>query len=203
MIYGDSSSFIEDASEYISKNNKPVNLILRSNRGSNSVSQIIGFVPTFDKFTGNEFWRFKNKGGNDSFYSFSSNVQPKTINSLNLRMITDKAKNQELFKSDKTKNVDRFEPFAAKVYPSHYSAFFFDSYQRDGYILEVDEDKEYRLNENTGDLEVYMKEMLRSPDFYYYFYPDSKFSIFSTGYKGIATKVMKKTDLPSDAIIVL
>lgn len=203
MKFGDSSSFIDDATEYIKENNKPINLTFRSEGMSNYISGITDFISIKDNSNGNQFWRFKNIGGNDSFYCFNSSVPQKSIYDVNLRNILNKAKSEKLFKSDSVNNTKDVKPFYCKIYASHYSVFFFNSYQRDGYILKVDEEKDYRLNENSGDMEIYMTDIMKNTDFYYYFYPDSKSYVPSMGYKGIGVKVVEKNDIQKDIMMLL
>ena len=202
MIFGNSSSFIEDATEYIEKYKKPINLTFYSDGMSNFISGIIGFSSIKDSSTGNEFWRFKNKGGNDRFYTFNSEVSDKLLREVSLRSVANKARYQNLFTFDEKKNIKQIRPFASRIYPNHYSTFFFNSSQRDGYILRLDENKEYRFNENNGDMEIYMDAILKSSDFYYYFSDSPGKNLTSVGYKGIDVKVVEKNDIPDDAIII-
>jgi hypothetical protein len=203
MKFGESSSFIEDANNFISENNKPINLTIRSNGMSSYISGVVGFISEVDNTTGNQFWRFKNKGGNDSFYCMNSNVSKKSLYEVNLRNILNKAKSQNVFKPDRLNNAGKFDTFSSRIFASHYSAFFFNSYQRDGYILKVDEEKNYRLDENNGNMEVYMSEILKNTDFYYIFYPDPDTHIYSTGYKGIGVKVVQKSEIPKDMMTLI
>jgi hypothetical protein len=122
---------------------------------------------------------------------------------VSLRSVANKARYQNLFSFDEKREIKKMQPFASRIYPTHYSTFFFDSLQRDGYILKLGENKEYRLNPSTGDMEIYMESILKSSDFYYYFSPNPEKNIYSVGYKGIDVKVMEKENIPDDAIILI
>lgn len=202
ISFGNSSSFIEDSKKYISENKKPVNLTFRSDGMSTYISKIVDFISIKDMSTGNEFWRFKNIGGNDRFFSFNSEVTEKSLREVSLRSVANKARYQNLFALDQKYQIKGLKPFASRIYPTHYSTFFFNSSQRDGYILRLDEDKDYRFNESTGDMEVYMNDMLKNSDFYYYFFENSDTNLTSIGYKGIDVKVVEKSNIPADAIII-
>lgn len=201
-MIGSSSEFINAGSDFLQKNDIPLNVTFYSNRTSRSFSGITSFDSEDNYDTGMGFWRMRSMGGISSFFSLQAEPTPDSLLTVNLNFIIKKAKNRGLLEIDSSSDyVADMIPFTTLVPNSHVSTIFFGGNPtRPGYIIEPGNDDSdiFELDEKVGRMYVKINEIFRESNFYYVFEKDENAYIPSTGHYGINVKLVKENNVPED-----
>jgi len=75
---------------------------------------------------------------------------------------------------------------------------------RPGYIIDTGDDPDdiFELDENRGNMIVYVNELSVGSNLYYHFFPQDGFYMRNTGIYGLGVEIAKRENLSDDVIMI-
>jgi hypothetical protein len=206
MLSGVSSDFISSVSEFVNQNNKPLSVTLISDGMSRSFYNVLGFEQMDNLMTGVGFYKMKKVGGIDTFFSTENSVGIEAIADLGLNNFVSSAISSGILNLiPNSRTLDEGEAFAVKMPENHVSSVFFGmNPTRPGYIIDTGDDPDdiFELDENRGNMIVYVNELSVGSDLYYHFFPQDGFYMRNTGIYGLGVEIAKRENLSDDVIMI-